>query len=453
MANKRIRARSSLFLVLSTVLILLVGTLTVFWHTQTTRADGGYVVGPPTLPAETVDHILASMGSPMVGTGSVIEQAARDTNIDDAFALGVWYTETNDGAAGVGLGDRNPGSVKGGAGYPVAYDGYTIYPGYAAAVVDWFNLLKTRYISRGLTTVYSICYPYVGTAGASRWAGKVTALMLHYQQLAPPPTPAPMPSPTPTPISHNYVRNHSQINALSDTMKPSVDSYQETKPGVNTFNTSKTSTDQSTPITQPMTTNSSMSPTNEKMLAGLVLLLAAFIALLGVRVRRHIVLPALEAWTATKPAFNKSASHSVSSSVPAVLTLNDSNPQTSTFSPVYVNEYSPAAQPQTAPLQPLSPTFSGTIPLVRPTPVLSFSHSDLPDSATVPGTDNGGPHPVPLSPAHQLRDGSGERHTEGIPPYRSSVSLSGTDRTPVGVKGSGLLQRYGDNENKKTGQN
>ena len=98
--------------------------------------------------------------------GQVVEQASQQTNIDDAFALAVWWTETNDGAAGVGLADRNPGSVRGSVGYPSAYDGYTIYPSYSAAIVYWFNMLKNMYVNRGLSTVYLISHPYVGTSSS-----------------------------------------------------------------------------------------------------------------------------------------------------------------------------------------------------------------------------------------------------------------------------------------------
>jgi hypothetical protein len=117
------------------------------------------VVGQPSLPAATVDAILKSLGSPMSGLGKVVGQASQKTNIDDAFALAVWWTETNDGAAGVGLADRNPGSVRGSVGYPSAFDGYTIY---------------------------SISHPYVGTSSSPLWAGKVVALMLKYRGEAPP---------------------------------------------------------------------------------------------------------------------------------------------------------------------------------------------------------------------------------------------------------------------------
>ncbi|MGZ3616336.1 MAG: hypothetical protein ACXWOL_05660 [Ktedonobacteraceae bacterium] len=144
------------------------------------------VVGKPSLPAATVDMILKDLGSPMSGLGQVVEQASQQTNIDDAFALAVWWTETNDGAAGVGLADRNPGSVRGSVGYPSAFDGYTIYPSYSAAIVYWFTMLKNIYVNRGLDTVYLISHPYVGTSSSPLWAGKVVALMLRYRGEAPP---------------------------------------------------------------------------------------------------------------------------------------------------------------------------------------------------------------------------------------------------------------------------
>ena len=143
------------------------------------------VVGEPSLPAATVDTIFKNLGSPMAGTGQLVAQMSRQTHVDDAFALGVWWTETNDGAAGVGLADRNPGSVRGSIGYPSAFDGYTIYPSYAAAVVYWFNMLHNRYVAQGLNTVYLISHPYVGTTSSPLWAAKVVALMLKYRGEAP----------------------------------------------------------------------------------------------------------------------------------------------------------------------------------------------------------------------------------------------------------------------------
>ena len=166
-------------------------------HTLPARPDDLSVVGAPSLPAATVNAIFARLGSPMAGTGSVVEQASRESNIDDAFALGVWWTETSDGAAGVGLAYRNPGSVRGSVGYPSAAGGYTVYPSYSDAIVYWFHMLRNTYVNRGMTTVYAISHPYVGTTSSPLWAAKVINLMLRYRGEAPPaPTPTLAPSPT-----------------------------------------------------------------------------------------------------------------------------------------------------------------------------------------------------------------------------------------------------------------
>ncbi len=119
------------------------------------------VVGQPSLPAATVDAILKSLGSPMDGTGQVVVQA------------------------------------------------YTIYPSYPAAISYWFNLIRSRYVNRGLSTVYAISHPYVGTSSSYLWAGKVVALMLRYRGEAPPPaTPTVAPSPT---ISPSMLPHHKKV--------------------------------------------------------------------------------------------------------------------------------------------------------------------------------------------------------------------------------------------------
>ncbi len=201
MSKQSVTQRLLQVFLLSMVILLIGGGVALLWvyqqgHQKTQAADVS-VVGPPTLSATTIDTIFARVGSPMAGTGKAVEQASRQTNVDDAFALAVWWTETNDGAAGVGLADRNPGSVRGSVGYPSAFDGYTIYPSYTAAIIYWFNMLRNGYVNRGLSTVYTIARPYVGTSSYPLWAGKVIALMYNYRGIAPPP-PVSVPQPKPT---------------------------------------------------------------------------------------------------------------------------------------------------------------------------------------------------------------------------------------------------------------
>jgi hypothetical protein len=337
MARMRIgrrRLRPTIFLVISMLMILLGGAITLFWqvqHVQVTRADGGNVVGPPTLPAQTVDQILAHMGSPMVGTGAVVEEASRQTNIDDAFALGVWWTETNDGAAGVGLADRNPGSVRGGTGYPVAYDGYTIYPSYSAAIVDWFNLLRNRYVGRGLTSAYTICYSYVGTASSYQWAVKVVNLMLRYHGEASPPTPissptAAIPTPDLVQMQHKKVHVIPEEPATQGTTREAHVSGGVLPPDTKS-NVSAAALQ--VPVAQPSAL--STTPATSPFMIILGLLAALAIALWGVKIGydipaapTRVPVPDLPAQPA--PAFAGSG----------VMALP----------PLYVNEFSPVLMPQ-----------------------------------------------------------------------------------------------------------
>lgn len=298
MIQKQQSKRPLIFSIFCLVIVLFTGSLTLLWQTHQFRAGkamhqatAGSIVGAPTLTAATVDKIFAQMGSPMVGTGNVVEQTARQTNIDDAFALGVWWTETNDGAAGVGRADRNPGSVRGSYGYPSAYDGYTIYPSYAAAITDWFTILKNHYVSRGLTSVYNLCYSYVGTSSAPLWAAKVVNLMYRYRGMAPPPTATPQQTATtlPTPSSLAPVairaRQLARITRLPDnTMLPG--SLVATTP---------------TPTQQSLVQSSSRSQVRAIQLSELPLvyvglLAAVAIALAGLRIGRagtETALPAM----------------------------------------------------------------------------------------------------------------------------------------------------------------
>jgi len=188
LSQRYIRKRIFQLVLFSLIVLLVGGGVALLLQPQSSsQASGGSVVGPPTLPASTVDAIFTRLGSPMVGTGRVVVQASQKAKVDDAFALALWWVETNDGAAGVGRADRNPGSVRGSVGYPSAFDGYTIYPSYADAIVYWFGMIRHGYVDRGLSTVYAIAHPYVGTSSWPLWAAKVTKLMLRYRGEAPVP--------------------------------------------------------------------------------------------------------------------------------------------------------------------------------------------------------------------------------------------------------------------------
>jgi hypothetical protein len=299
-------SRSYVVLVISTLIILLGGGVTLLWQISqgsSSRANGGDIVGPPTLPAETVDKIFASVGSPMVGTGQVVEQAARRANIDDAFALAVWWVETNDGQAGVGLNNRNPGAVA-------STSGFIFYPSYADAAIDWFSVLRSRYVNQGLTSVYTICYPYVATSHASEWANKVVTYMLSYRGEAPAPTP------TPTldhaPIYPQFMPSH----------QTSAGENREAEARLHPVPTAAAQ-----PATGiPALTSIPMFSSQHSLLPGIGGLFAIlFLALVGLMIRRRVA------------------------TVPVVETVTEALEPAIALPPLYVNEYSPIAEPASSP--------------------------------------------------------------------------------------------------------
>lgn len=345
-------SRSALFIGISTLIVLIGGSVTMVWQlnrTQSSQASTN-IVGPPSLPAATVDSILTRMGSPMAGTGKVIEQASRRTNIDDAFALGVWWTETNDGEAGVGLADRNPGSMRGSPAYPAAFDGYTIYPSYAAAITDWFNILRSRYIDQGLTSVYAICHPYVGTSSAPLWAAKVVNLMIRYQGEAPPPTPTVAVTPTMPPLP---ARNH-QPSWLSDvtpvatsvqteplaTVVPTTQPVATTVPAAQPVHTTAPA-----PVALKRQPQAETLPISKTLPVGAGLLSALLIGLWGLKLRKSGLSQAEQVANAAWQSNN--------APMPAYppLYVNQFSPVLAQQpAPIYVNEFSPVLEQQPSPI-------------------------------------------------------------------------------------------------------
>ncbi|GHO88324.1 hypothetical protein KSZ_63300 [Dictyobacter formicarum] len=402
------------------------------------------VVGAPSLSAATVDHIFAQVGSPMVGTGAIVEQASRNTNIDDAFALAVWWTETNDGMAGVGLGDRNPGSVRGNGVYPVAYDGYTIYPSYGVAITEWFNLLHNRYVSQGATTVYSISGPYVGTSGSGNWAYKVVNLMARYRNEAPPPTPTAIPqaAPTaqPTPQARAYIPIGNEQNWEQQASAKRHQLWLDKTEG----NNDQTPKSQPTPIhstqgpidisSQPDQSASQQQP----LLIEGIMLLAILLAYAGLVLRRRkvIIAPGTSTWTRTSLA-----------AIPRLTNTEELAPvpPTPMLADIGVVPPTPSlAGIGTVPLTPYMPAYNEAPIYPQHTKKSAHPYSSSPRLA----------HPTRLIKSSDLDTEQLQpitigkitaSNTETLKPIKTGITLP--DRAPVKAesKEGGLLKRFGGN--------
>ena len=414
--DQRILQRLFQLFMLSTVIILIGGGVALLWtnqqghHTgQPVRAvsDAGdvSVAGPPTLSATTVDSIFARLGSSMAGTGKLVEQTSRQTNIDDAFALGVWWTETSDAEAGVGLAYHNPGSVRGSVGYPSGALGYTIYPSYSAAIVYWFNLLRNNYVSRGLSTVYTIARPYVGTTSYPLWAGKVINLMFSYRGIAPPPpafTPTPRPKPTidPSVVVANLARQYKE-RKLTPVLQSRSTSDLSALPGQGLAQEmSQQDSIGTSPDSPPL------SRTSELIIVLFGLLTALAIALYGLKLKVLVVNVNTESSQTGQLQFD----------APLLLQSDGGNPSTDNL--------------------PVLPTHTG-LPVYE-----SFA----------PSTDN-----LPVLPASLPTTSEQSRVTDALPhriialPSHTDTRVPVTTGAGVGARPGGLLSRYGQNNNNTAG--
>jgi hypothetical protein len=116
--------------------------------------------GAPSISAEQIDQILASQGSPAVGTGGAWVAYGRQYEIDPAFALAFFIHESSAGTNPNWIGMKPNGTYTHNigniicAGYDTCYNGFRDYPTWEAGIEDWYRLMSNEYIERrGLTTI------------------------------------------------------------------------------------------------------------------------------------------------------------------------------------------------------------------------------------------------------------------------------------------------------------
>ena len=119
------------------------------------------VTGPPTVTASFINHILTLAHSPAQGIGNVMYQQGVKYGIDPVYALAFFHHESSFGLAGMARSTHSIGNIRCTQGYTCdPTGGYRSYPSYAVAVDDWYSLLASVYIPRGLNTVEKIIPVY-----------------------------------------------------------------------------------------------------------------------------------------------------------------------------------------------------------------------------------------------------------------------------------------------------
>lgn len=129
-------------------------------------ADAGIVApigvlrSAPSLSAAQIDAILASYGSPAMGSGHDFYNFGVQWGIDPAYALAFFVQESSagtdprwDGLKSDGSTTHDIGNISCGGGF-ACYGRWRDYPDWKTGIDDWFRLIHDEYIiGRGHTTV------------------------------------------------------------------------------------------------------------------------------------------------------------------------------------------------------------------------------------------------------------------------------------------------------------
>ena len=123
-------------------------------------ASSSSVLGRPSLSAAFINRVLTDYHSPAVGLGQAMYTDSLRFGIDDVFALAFFSHESQFGRLGVAVVTHSLGNIICTAGYPSCVGSFRSYASWQAGCLDWFRLIASVYVPRGLTTVEQIVPVY-----------------------------------------------------------------------------------------------------------------------------------------------------------------------------------------------------------------------------------------------------------------------------------------------------
>ncbi len=121
------------------------------------------ILGRPSLSVAFLNRILSTYHSPAAGLGSVLYADSLTYGIDDAYPLAFFLHESSMGNAGMARSTHSLGNIRCTVGWS-CLGGYRSYANWAAGFRDWFTLIASEYLPRGLSTVATIIPVYAPSA-------------------------------------------------------------------------------------------------------------------------------------------------------------------------------------------------------------------------------------------------------------------------------------------------
>lgn len=121
------------------------------------------ILGRPSLSVAFLNRVFSAYHSPAAGLGSVLYADSLTYGIDDAYPLAFFLHESSMGNAGWAAVNHSLGNIRCTPGWSCA-GGYRSYATWAAGFRDWFSLITSEYLPRGLSTVVTIIPVYAPSA-------------------------------------------------------------------------------------------------------------------------------------------------------------------------------------------------------------------------------------------------------------------------------------------------
>lgn len=133
--------------------------------------------GRSSLSASFINRVLSFYHSPAAGLGQAMYTDSLRFHIDDAFALAFFLHESRFGTTGVARVTHSVGNIICTPGWLVCVGRFRWYPTWAAGCLDWFRLLATEYVPRGLTNLAAIVPVYAPASDHNDVSGYIAAVL------------------------------------------------------------------------------------------------------------------------------------------------------------------------------------------------------------------------------------------------------------------------------------
>ncbi len=140
------------------------------------------VEGPPSIRRSQVDLLLCQAGSPACGSGEILYDDMVQAGINPAFALAIFWHESQFGRLGVARLTHSLGNIRCSPGWPSCLAGYRSYSSWPASYVDFAELMTHEYFPRGLVSVEQILPVYAPAADGNDPAVYIYDVLAHMKE-------------------------------------------------------------------------------------------------------------------------------------------------------------------------------------------------------------------------------------------------------------------------------